>query len=328
MPEYTPRCVSLFESGELQKRAERLTTRLAACDICPRSCGIDRLVGNTGTCRTGALAQVSSIGAHHGEEPVISGSRGSGTIFFANCNMACCYCQNWQISQSPEMTRGSEITAAELSAKMLYLQNELHCHNINLVTPSHVVPQIVSALVEAIPRGLRLPIVYNTSSYDALDTLKELDGIVDIYLADLRYASDEKALKYSGAAGYAGYARTAIKEMYRQAGDLMEDENGIAVRGLIIRHLILPSDIAGSESSLRWLVENTSLNVTVSIMSQYYPTYKAHRYPEINRKITYEEYRRVAALAEELGMENGWTQEMEAPENYLPDFTQEKPFSD
>jgi putative pyruvate formate lyase activating enzyme len=328
MPDFNPRYVELYESGELREREERLTARLESCDICPRCCGDNRLKDRTGKCHTGTLAIVASVGAHHGEEPVLSGTRGSGTIFFANCNLKCRYCQNWQISQQPELQRGNEVTAGELAGKMLYLQDELHCHNINLVTPSHVVPQIVSALVEAVPRGLRLPIVYNTSSYDALNTLEELDGIADIYLADLRYASDDYARKYSRARGYSGHARAAIKEMYRQVGEIVLDDEGIALRGLIVRHLILPGDIAGSEESLRWLTENTSPSVAVSIMSQYFPAHKAAKYKELNRKITYGEYRRVADLAEKFGMENGWMQEMEAPEYYRPDFTQEKPFSD
>jgi len=322
-----PGYLELYESGELLERAGRLNARLTACDICPRRCGVNRLEGETGICRTGSLAVVASVGAHHGEEPVLSGHRGSGTIFFSGCNLRCCYCQNWQISQAPIMSSGREVTAMELAEKMLYLQNELECHNINLVTPSHVVPQIVAALIEAIPQGLDLPLVYNTSSYDSLATLQAHEGIVDIYLADLRYASDKHSSKYSGAPDYVSHARTAIMEMQRQVGDLVVDNEGIARRGLIIRHLILPGDIAGSEESLRWLVEEVSPNVAVSIMSQYYPSYKAGDFPELNRKITYEEYRRVVRLVNELGIENGWIQDMAAPEHYRPDFTQEKPFS-
>jgi putative pyruvate formate lyase activating enzyme len=211
---------------------------------------------------------------------------------------------------------------------MLYLQNELGCHNINLVTPSHVAPQIVRVVLEAAQGGLRLPLVYNTSSYDSVKTLRELDGIIDIYLADLRYASNENARKYSHVRGYVEASRAAIKEMYRQVGNLELDGEDIARKGLIVRHLILPNGIAGSTDCLEWLVRELSAQVTVSIMSQYYPAHKAtgKRYPELGRKITVEEYDAVTGLLEKLGMENGWTQEMESAETYRPDFSEDKPF--
>jgi putative pyruvate formate lyase activating enzyme len=209
---------------------------------------------------------------------------------------------------------------------MLYLQNELRCHNINLVTPSHFVPQITRALLEAVPRGLRLPLVYNTSSYDSLQTLQELDGIVDIYLADLRYASNEMGRKYSRVRNYVEHSQAAIREMQRQVGDLIVDEDGVAQRGLIIRHLILPDRIAGSEEALRWLVREVSPKVAVSIMSQYYPAHRARKYKELDRKITLEEYEEVVKLAEKLGIANGWIQGMSSAESYLPDFAAEEPF--
>jgi len=324
-----PRYLALYRSGELEKRAAALEARLAACDICPRECGKDRLRGKLGHCETGALAVVSSVCAHHGEEPALSGTRGSGTIFFANCNMRCVYCQNYQISQCPVANRGNAVEARVIAEKMLYLQKELGCHNINLVTPSHVVPQIVRALVEAAKMGLHLPLVYNTSSYDSLKTLKELDGIIDIYLADLRYASNEIGRKYSHARNYADIARAAIREMFRQVGTLQEDAEGIAQKGLIVRHLILPNGIAGSEESLTWLAKEVSPEVTVSLMSQYYPAHKAggRRYPELGRKITQQEYNEAAGLLEKLGIENGWTQEMESAEIYRPDFSEDEPFN-
>ena len=209
---------------------------------------------------------------------------------------------------------------------MLYLQDELRCHNINLVTPSHFVPQIMSALLEAVPKGLRLPLVYNTSSYDSLATLRELDGVVDIYLADLRYASDELARKYSHVRHYVESSRAAIKEMYRQVGDVELDEEGVARKGLIVRHLILPGDIAGSKDSLTWLAREVSPTVAVSIMSQYYPANRAYKFKELNRKITPAEYQEVADLVAALGFENGWLQGMDAPESYRPDFAAEEPF--
>ncbi len=322
-----PGYIALYRSGELERRAGRLEARLAECDICPGECGANRLKGKTGSCNSTYLPIVSSVGAHHGEEPVLSGSRGSGTIFFGNCNLRCVYCQNHQISQDPENQQRYEVGTRVLAERMLYLQDELKCHNINLVTPSHFVPQIVHAVLEAVPMGLRLPLVYNTSSYDSLKTLQELDGIISIYLADLRYASNELGRKYSRVHHYADSSRVAIKEMYRQVGNLDVDDEGIARKGLIIRHLILPNEIAGSEDSLSWLVNEISCGVAVSIMSQYHPAHHAHKYHELNRRISPEEYATVVRLAQRLGMENGWMQSMSSPEYYLPDFSVDEPFS-
>ena len=250
------------------RRADSLEARLGSCDICPRGCGVNRLEGETGFCHSGRLPVVASVCAHQGEEPAISGSRGSGTIFFGNCNLRCVYCQNHQISQDFEAQRSNGITPPALAEQMLYLQNKLGCHNINLVSPSHFVPQIVRAVLEAVPMGLHLPLVYNTSSYDCAETLKELDGVVSSYLADLRYASNECGQKFSEVADYAERARAAIKEMYRQVGNLAVDDEGVARRGLIIRHLILPNRLAGSEQSLNWLAKEVSPGVAVSVMSQ------------------------------------------------------------
>jgi putative pyruvate formate lyase activating enzyme len=323
-----PGYLALYRSEELARRVARLEARLADCDICPRQCGAKRLEGETGTCNSGLMPIVASAGAHHGEEPAISGSRGSGTIFFGNCNLRCVYCQNYQISQMPEVQRHNTISTGELAGHMLYLQDELGCHNINLVTPSHFVPQIARAVLEAVPLGLRIPLVYNTSSYDAVATLQELDGVVDIYLADLRYAADKMARRYSRVHHYVASSRAAIKEMQRQVGDLQLDDNGVARRGLIIRHLILPHDIAGSRDSLTWLVSEVSPHVAVSVMSQYYPAHKARKYRELNRKITPEEYAAVAEIVAELGIENGWMQGMASADSYRPDFDAEEPFQE
>jgi putative pyruvate formate lyase activating enzyme len=328
MTSYEPEYIALYRSGELERRAKALEERLAACDICPRECRANRLKGKTGHCDSGLLPIVASFCAHHGEEPVLSGTRGSGTIFFGNCNMGCVYCQNYQISQDSVTQKKNEVSTGVLAERMLYLQNELHCHNINLVTPSHFVPQIVKALVEAVPKDLHLPLVYNTSSYDSLKTLNELDGIISVYLADIRYASNELARKYSRARHYVDSARAAIIEMQRQVGDLVTDEESIARKGLIVRHLILPNDIAGSEESLTWLVKEVSPKVAVSIMSQYYPAHRARKYKELNRKITPDEYAFVEKLVAKLGIENGWMQGMDAAENYRPDFAEEEPFED
>jgi len=321
--ENKPGYMALYQSGELARRVEALEEKLKRCDICPRRCFKNRVEGERGACHSGLLPIVSSFCAHRGEEPALSGNRGSGTIFFGNCNMSCVYCQNYQISQDPDNQKPNEITCTELAQRMLYLQDELHCHNINLVSPTHFVPQIIRAVLEAIPLGLYLPLVYNTGGYDRVETITLLDGIVDIYLPDLRYSSDRWAMRYSGAPMYVRSARAAIKEMYRQVGDLVVDDEGVAIKGMIVRHLILPNDLAGSEDSLTWLADEVSPTVTVSIMSQYYPTHKATQIPELSRSISKEEYSRVVEAVNRLGLENGWVQEMGADRNYQPDFERE-----
>jgi putative pyruvate formate lyase activating enzyme len=325
---FEPGYVHLYRSGELKRRANALEARLDSCDICPRGCHANRLKGECGFCRTGYLPVVASVCSHLGEEPAISGTRGSGAVFFGNCNLRCVYCQNHQISQPHEKGSFAELDFRTLAERIVYLQDELGCHNINFVSPSHLVPQLVRVVLEAVPLGLRLPLVYNTSSYDSLASLRELDGVIDIYLADLRYASDKWAWRYSRAAGYTGHARTAIREMYRQVGELVLDEGGLARKGLIVRHLVLPNQLAGSEESLTWLAEEVSPAVTVSIMSQYYPSHRALRIPALSRTLTTAEYAGVLRLVERLGMENGWVQEMGSSTNYLPDFSRdEHPFS-
>jgi putative pyruvate formate lyase activating enzyme len=266
---------------------------------------------------------VSAVCAHHGEEPAISGTRGSGTVFFGNCNMRCVYCQNYQISQDWRKQKSRETDCRTLAARMLYLQDGLGCHNINFVSPSHFVPHLLRAVMEAVPVGLRLPLVYNSSGYDSVVTLKELDGVISIYLPDLRYASDKWAKKFSHARDYVKQARQAIKEMYRQVGDLVMDESGLAQKGLIVRHLILPNGLAGSEESLKWLVREVSPTVTVSVMSQYMPMHRARRVPLLSRKINVEEHEKVLHLLDDLGIENGWVQELGSAEEYLPDFERE-----
>lgn len=315
--------LALYNSGELKRRADRLESRLTSCDICPRECRVNRREGETGFCRSGYLPIVSAVCAHHGEEPAISGSRGSGTIFFGNCNLRCVYCQNYQISQDWGNQQTKEMDCHALAERMLYLQDDLGCRNINFVTPSHFIPQLVCAVLEAVPLGLNVPLVYNTSGYDSMSSLKELDGIISIYLPDLKYASDKWAEKLSCAPGYVLQARQAIKEMYRQVGNLVVDESGLAQRGLIVRHLILPDRLAGSEESLNWLAGELSPAVTVSIMSQYLPQHNARRIPPLSRKISGAEYDNVLRLLDDLGIENGWVQGMEAAEHYTPDFAGE-----
>jgi putative pyruvate formate lyase activating enzyme len=323
-----PGYLALCHSGELERRAQALEARLASCDICPRECRVNRVQNEPGYCHSGRLPVVSAVCAHHGEEPAISGTRGSGTVFFGNCNMRCVYCQNYQISQNWRKQKAGEMDCRTLAERMLYLQDQLGCHNINFVSPSHFVPQLLRAVVEAVPGGLRVPLVYNSSGYDSVASLKELDGAISIYLPDLRYASDKWAGKFSRARDYVARARQAIKEMYRQVGDLVVDECGVAQKGLIVRHLILPNGLAGSEESLTWLVREVSPTVTVSIMSQYMPVHRAPRIPLLARKITVEEHEKVIQLLNDLGIENGWVQEMGAAEEYLPDFERKgHPFS-
>ena len=318
-----PEYLALYRSGELERRDKALEARLRSCDVCPRECGVNRLEGELGFCHSAHLPIIATVCAHHGEEPVISGSKGSGAVFFGNCNMRCLYCQNHQISQNFRAQQSNEVDPHTLAERMLYLQDELGCHNINLVSPSHFVPQLVQAVLEAVPMGLRLPLVYNTSSYDSVKSLRELDGIISIYLADLRYASNKWGRKFSKVSDYVERARAAIREMYQQVGDLIVDGEGIAQRGLIVRHLILPGGLAGSQESLTWLVREVSPAVSVSIMSQYLPAHRASKIPLLSRTISSAEYLEVINVIDRLGLENGWVQEMGASENYLPDFARE-----
>ena len=280
---------------------------LKRCVICPRKCGIDRQGGKFGYCRAPIDPVVYSYIQHHGEEPALSGPKGSGTIFFAYCNMKCVYCQNYQFSQ---LDNGEKITTERLASIMLDLQKS-GCHNINLVSPTHYVPQILAALEIAVEEGLNIPIVYNTSGYDSLDTIKILDGIIDIYLPDMRYSDNSMAKKYSDAPDYVEHDRSCIKEMHRQVGDLVLDKNEIAKTGLIIRLLVLPNDASGTKQSLKFIRDRISKNSYLSIMSQYYPTFKACNFKEISRRVEKSEYDNVVDEAFSLGLNNGWVQEYE-----------------
>lgn len=296
-----PSYLNLYESGELKERVEEAVGRLQKCYMCPRVCGARRLEGEKGECGVGRYALVSSFGPHHGEERVLRGWRGSGTVFFAGCNMRCVYCQNWEISQ----LRLGDAVSPEVLARVFLRVQEMGCHNLNLVTPSHVVAQFLEALYIAVERGFRLPIVYNTSGYDSVATLRLLDGIVDIYMPDLKYGDSATAEKYSGVKHYWEVATRAIKEMHRQVGDLVIGEDGLARRGLLIRHLVLPNGIAGSKKVLEFIAREISIHSWVNIMDQYYPAYKAFQYPELSRRITPEEYREVVEYARKLGLYRG-----------------------
>ncbi|HXF92633.1 MAG TPA: radical SAM protein [Nitrospiraceae bacterium] len=289
---------SLLETGELADRVAQARERLRRCHVCPRHCAIDRLEGDLGFCLVGAKPFVSSYGPHHGEEAPLRGWNGSGTIFFASCNLRCVYCQNYEISQ---WRQGREVSAQELAGMMLSLEQQ-GCYNINLVTPSHQVPQILEGLLLAARKGLRIPLVYNTSSYDELETLRLLDGIVDIYLPDFKYADAEIALKYSKVPGYPEIAKTAIKEMHRQTGDLVIDERGLAVRGVLVRHLVLPGGLAGTVEVMRFLADELSKDTYVNIMDQYRPCWKAFKYPPLDRRITREEFEEAVEAAKACGL--------------------------
>jgi putative pyruvate formate lyase activating enzyme len=260
-----------------------------------------------GFCRSGLNPAISSVNLHHGEEPPLSGTKGSGTIFLTNCNLRCVYCQNYPISQ---LGNGAERTPGELAGQMIWLQ-EQGCHNLNLVTPTHFMPQILKAFGIARERGFNLPIVYNTSGYESLEALRLLDGIVAIYLPDMRYSDDAVARTYSVAPHYPEINRAAIKEMYRQVGNLVLDEDGIATRGLIIRHLILPGGLSGTERVMKFLAEEISKDVYISLMSQYFPAFKAHEFKELSRRITADEYEEAYQTMRKYGLENGWIQHID-----------------
>ena len=299
---------------------------MAPCRLCPRACGVDRRAGAIGPCFGGWRAAVASICDHHGEEPPLSGTRGSGTIFFANCNLRCLYCQNHQISQAYRKARPDELEPAALAERLLELQAR-GCHNINFVSPSHYAAQMVRAIGEAARRGLRVPIVYNSNAYDALEVLRLLDGIIDIYLPDLKYGDDAAARRYSHVRGYVGHARAAIAEMWRQVGPLELGADGLGRRGTIVRHLVLPNDLADSEPSLAWLREACGPDVTLSLMGQYTPAHKAAREALLSRTIRPREYARVIECAERLGFHDLLLQDEHlAPEFYRPDFERAHPF--
>lgn len=275
----------------LRDRARRALDELASCCACPRNCRVNRLENQTKVCKTGRYARVASAFAHLGEESCLRGSQGSGTIFFSMCNLHCVFCQNWDLSQRQN---GREVDASELANLMLALQTQ-GCHNINFVTPEHVVPQVVEALVVAIDRGLRLPVVYNTSAYDALSSLKLMDGLVDIYMPDFKFWSDDTAKRLAKAKDYPDRAREAIREMHRQVGDLRFAPDGVACRGVLVRHLVMPGQIEESRAIFRWLAEELSPDTFVNIMGQYHPEYEVGtadpdgktdsvRYEEINRR--------------------------------------------
>jgi putative pyruvate formate lyase activating enzyme len=331
--DYQPTYLALYASGELEERAQALEELLSRCTVCPLDCGNDRTRGELARCYSGALPVVSSYTAHFGEEPALSGTRGAGNIFFGNCNLRCVYCQNYQISQAHKEQIKNEVTHARLASMMLELQAR-GCHNINFVSPTHFAPQVARAILIAAGQGLKLPIVYNTNAYDSVEVLRRLDGVVDIYLPDLKYADSAEGYTYSKVPNYTEHARAALKEMFRQTGDeLVFDDQGLLRRGLVVRLLVLPNDIAGVRESLEWIKDELSPRVAVSLMAQYYATNKAatdERYVLLSRRINESEWLRAVSLLDKLGMEEGWMQEYDGASHYYrPNFDdRETPFKD
>jgi len=296
---FQPAYLQLLDNGELKQRAAEAYRRLEACDICPRECGVNRRESSKGAlCRTGERAVVSSCTAHFGEEAPLVGTGGSGTIFFAWCNLRCQYCQNYGISQLGE---GREVEPEQLAAMMLHLQ-ERGCHNINLVSPTHVVPQILAGVLIAAHAGLRIPLVYNTGGYDSLKTLALLDGVFDIYMPDIKYSNEATARRLSKIEDYPAINRAAVTEMHRQVGDLSMDDRGVAERGLLVRHLVLPEGLAGTSEVVRFLAEEISPNTYINIMDQYRPCYNATDFPKLNRRISNAEHAEALRLAQEAGL--------------------------
>lgn len=294
----TPSYLKLYEDGTLEKITKEFLSRLESCDICPRKCHVNRMQDNKGYCQTGRLPRVSSIFRHFGEEQALVGHSGSGTIFFSYCNLRCVFCQNFTLSNKGE---GYEQNTADLADHMVQLQKE-GVHNINFVTPTHVIPQILESLLLACEKGFNIPLVYNTGGYELPETIKRLEGIFDIYLPDIKYSDNKIAEKYSDAPYYVDNAFPSIKEMHRQTGILLKDNKGIALRGLMIRHLVLPNDIAGSKKILEFIHNEISPDTYINIMEQYHPCYKAYDYPELQKRIKPSQLTEVTQYAKNLDL--------------------------
>lgn len=307
VPEYVPGYLSRFTLPELRCLAHDLYDRMESCDLCPRQCGVNRLKGELGFCRSSAQAKIASWNIHTGEEPPISGIHGSGTIFFSNCTLGCIFCQNFPISQ---LGVGSVVDDQTFADYMLSLQKK-NAHNINLVTPTHYLPAFVKALCIAVEKGLHLPIVYNTSGFESLDILRKIDGLIDIYLPDIRYAEADFAAELSDCPIFVKHNRPALLEMYRQVGDLVTDDEGIGEYGMIIRHLIVPEYATGTPDCLKFIAENIGRKIHISLMSQYFPAHKATDHSLMKRRITLDEYDYAVQLMDDYGFEDGWIQPLE-----------------
>ena len=299
---FVPSYLTLFEKGELRQRVRLLKEFLQECHLCPRQCRVNRLNGEVGYCQAGSGLMVSSAFPHFGEERPLVGYHGSGTIFLTHCNLRCIFCQNYDISH---LGRGELITPAGMAQAMVRLQ-KMGCHNINFVTPTHYAPQIVESLLEAIPMGLQLPIVYNCSGYESIEVIQLLNGVIDIYMPDAKYMEEDYSKRFSNAPDYPDVLRKVLKEMHRQVGDLTIDSKGIAERGLLIRHLVMPGGVASSEAALKFIAQEISVHSYVNIMDQYRPEYQSHDYPEISRRITRKEYVEAIQLAKRFRLYRGF----------------------
>ena len=299
---FVPSYMGLHEKKGLGERGRLLAKFLKECRLCPRGCGVNRLSGETGYCKSGAGIVVSSAFPHFGEECPLVGDRGSGTIFLTHCNLRCVFCQNYDITH---LGRGEPISPSEMAGLMLRLQ-DMGCHNINFVTPTHYIPQIVSSLSEAVEKGLRLPLVYNCSGYESVDVIRLLEGIVDIYMPDIKFMEEVYAGKFCNAPDYPDVVRKVLKEMHRQVGDLVISADGIAEKGLLIRHLVMPNGVASSEAVLRFVAEEISVDSYINIMDQYRPEYRAREYEEVSRRITHKEYLETVKIAKSFGLYRGF----------------------
>jgi putative pyruvate formate lyase activating enzyme len=299
---FTPSYINLFEKGELNKRVELLQEFIKECQLCPRQCHVNRLNGEVGYCGAGSDLMVSSAFPHFGEEPPLVGLNGSGTIFLTHCNLRCIFCQNYDISH---LGRGDRITLSDMARAMVKLQ-EMGCHNINFVTPTHYASQIVASLPKAMEWGLRLPIVYNCSGYESIEVIRLLEGVVDIYMPDVKFMDEKYSKRYSNAPDYPEVIKKVLKEMHRQVGDLTTNSKGVAERGLLIRHLVMPGGVASSEAVLKFIAEEISVHSYVNIMNQYRPEYRANEYSEISHPITHQEYLEAIQLAKGFRLYRGF----------------------
>jgi putative pyruvate formate lyase activating enzyme len=299
---FVPSYIGLFENGDLQKKVQVLKEFLKECRLCPRECRVNRLNGEVGYCKAPSELMISSAFPHFGEEPPLVGYHGSGTIFLTHCNLRCIFCQNYDISH---LGRGEQITSSGMARAMVRLQ-EMGCHNVNFVTPTHYAPQIVASLPEAIEMGLSLPIVYNCSGYESIEVVRLLEGVIDIYMPDAKYMDEKFSKQFSNAPDYPEVIKKVLREMHRQVGDLKINSKGVAERGLLIRHLVMPEGVASSEAVLKFIAEEISLQSYVNIMAQYRPEYRAHEYSEINRRITHKEFLEAIQMAKRFHLHRGF----------------------
>jgi putative pyruvate formate lyase activating enzyme len=326
---FIPSYLQLLKSGEFEERVILASKILESCHSCPRNCKVDRSKNVLGYCQSGNLPIVSSYTPHLGEEPVLSGTRGAGNIFFGNCNLKCIFCQNYEISQNSKYERQNEVSYERLADIMIELQAR-NCNNIGLVSPTHFSVQILKSILIAAEKGLNIPIIYNTNGYDSVEMLKLFDRIADIYLPDFKYGNNLYGETYSDAGNYFDHAKNAIKEMYNQVGDKLIYDGDVIVRGLIIRHLVLPNGLAESEKVFQFISEELSPDIHISLMSQYYPTNKSHKDILIDRPLRESEYEKAISLMDKYGLHNGWFQEMNSSDHYLPEFktNRQNPFNE